>query len=68
MWMCCMFSWWCRVVVLRRISLLFLACICDLLYRLWAKHFSACEGIGGTDLAASRGEAKMERQGIASST
>jgi hypothetical protein len=48
--------------------LCFLACICDVVHRLCAENFCACKGIGGTDLAASRGEAKIKRQGIASST
>jgi hypothetical protein len=42
--------------------------LCDVVHRLCAENFSACEGIGGTDLAAGSGEAKMERQGIVSST
>jgi hypothetical protein len=56
-----MVTWWC-------VAAECLAFLCNIVHRLCTENFSMCEGIGGTDLAASRGEAKMERQGIASST
>jgi hypothetical protein len=37
--------WWRGVVEVRRCS----AFLCDVVHRLCAENFSACEGIGGTD-------------------